>query len=306
MTAPQDDVLYRTEPPHVVRPGLKRRIGEAASGLLMPMIKRAARPYLGGDTIDDALYVAARLRGEGFSTSVSYWDGKAETALSVERAAMTAIVALAPRTHETYLSLKPPALRFSIETAVRLAQAAAPLGLRLHFDSHGAEVVERQHAMLDAMSAVLRPDYLGTTLPGRLRRSSEDAEYAITRGWPVRIVKGEWPDPDAPDCDLRAGFLSLIERVAGRARHVSVATHDAALAREAIACLQTAGTPCDVEVLLGLPAAPLLTWAKSAGVRVRVYVPYGAGFIPNALGVLRRNPRLAIAIAKAQLKQLTA
>jgi hypothetical protein len=30
-------------------------------------------------------------------------------------------------------------------------------------------------------------------------------------------------------------------------------------------------------------------------------VPYGRGFIPNAVGLLRHNPRLALTIARAQL-----
>jgi proline dehydrogenase len=61
-----------------------------------------------------------------------------------------------------------------------------------------------------------------------------------------------------------------------------------------------------VEVLLGMPAGPLLAWAKQNGVKVRVYVPYGCGFIPNAVGVLRRNPRLVLAIARAQFHQFAA
>ena len=98
----------------------------------------------------------------------------------------------------------------------------------------------------------------------------------------------------------------MIDRLAGRARHVAVATHDFALGREAIKRLKAAGTSCEVEVLLGMPAGPLLAWAKQNGVKVRVYVPYGCGFIANAAGVLRRNPRLMLAIAKAQFDQFAA
>jgi proline dehydrogenase len=298
--------FYRTEPPDIVNPSLKRRIGEKASAAIMPLIKRAARPYLGGGTIADALCVAARLRGDGLATAFSYWDGGRESLAEIETVSLAAIAALAGAARESYLSLKPPALRFSIATARRLATAAAPLALRLHFDAHGVEVADRQNAMLEAMLETLGSDRLGTTLPGRQHRSLGDADRAVERGLNVRVVKGEWPDPADPKRDLRVGFLEVIARLAGRARRVSVATHDFALGREAIERLRAAGTPCEIEVLLGMPAKPLTDWAKANAVTVRVYVPYGCGFIPNAVGVLRRNPRLVLAIAKAQIAQLTA
>ncbi len=295
---------YSTEPPDVATPSLKRRLGEMASAAIMPLIKRAARPYLGGETIDDALCVLAQLTAEGFATVLSYWDGGGESLAEMEALSLAALSAIATR--ENYLSLKPPALRFSPDTARKLAAAAAPLGLRLHFDSHGAEVVDLQNAMLEAMLHEIGPDHLGTTLPGRLKRTLDDADWAIDRGLNVRVVKGEWPDPADPKRDLRAGFLDVIDHLAGRARHVAVATHDFTLGREAITRLTAAGTSCEVEVLLGMPAGPLLTWAKQNGVKVRVYVPYGCGFIPNAVGVLRRNPRLVLAIARAQFAQFAA
>jgi proline dehydrogenase len=294
---------YSTEPPDVAHPSLKRRLGELASAAIMPSIKRAARPYLGGEMIGDALCVSARLKDEGFATALSYWDGGHESLADIQAIGLAAIAAVAPT---SYLSLKPPALRFSQQTACALAVAAAPRGLRLHFDSHGAGVADRQNAMLEAMLEMLGPQHLGTTLPGRLQRSLRDADWAIGRGLNVRVVKGEWPDPDDPKPDLRAKFLDVIDRLAGRARHVAVATHDFALGREAIERLRAAGTSCEIEVLLGMPARSLLDWAKANAVTVRVYVPYGCGFIPNAVGVLRRNPRLALAIARAQLERITA
>jgi len=295
-----------TEPPDVATPSLKRRFGELASVALMPLIKRAARPYLGGETIDDALCVSARLRDEGYATSLSYWDGGNESLGDVEATCLAAMAAMATAAPGSYLSLKPPALRFSQRSANALATAAASYGLRLHFDSHGADVADRHNAMLDAMLARLGPQHLGTTLPGRLRRSLRDADWAIGRELNVRVVKGEWPDPEDPKPDLRVRFLDVIDRLAGRARHVAVATHDFALSREAIGRLRAAGTSCEIEVLLGLPARPLLEWAKANTVSVRVYVPYGCGFIRNAVGVLRRNPHLTLAIARAQFGRITA
>jgi proline dehydrogenase len=292
--------LYGTEPPAVAKRSMKRRVGEIASRALMPILKRAARPYLGGEAIDDALYVAARLAREGHAVALSHWDSGAESADEIEAVAFDAMSALSGAAYDNYLALKPPALRFSRTAARRLAAASKAHGVRLHFDSHSADAVDLQTAMLAEMLDVIGPECLGTTIPGRFTRSRDDAELAIARGLAVRVVKGEWPEPGAAQCDRRKCFLDLIDQLAGRARHVAVATHDLVLGQAAINRLRAAGSACEIEVLLGMPADPLLAWAKDNAVRTRVYVPYGKGFIPNAVGLLRHNPRLALTIARAQ------
>jgi proline dehydrogenase len=293
--------LYGTEPPAVAKRSIKRRMGEIASHALMPILKYAARPYLGGETVEDALCVAARLAREGHAVAFSHWDIGSESAAEIEAIGLDAMTALSGTAYESYLALKPPALHFSRPAARRLASASKAHGIRLHFDSHGADVVDLQTAMLAEMLEVVGPECLGTTIPGRLDRSPDDAEWAIARGLAVRVVKGEWPEPGVAPCDLRKKFLDVIDQLAGRARHVAVATHDLVLGQAAIHRLRAADTACEIEVLLGMPADPLLAWAKSNDVRTRVYVPYGRGFIPNAVGILRHNPRLALTIARAQL-----
>jgi len=134
---------------------------------------------------------------------------------------------------------------------------------------------------------------LSYTLPGRWRRSLDDAQWAIDRQLVVRVVKGQWADPDDPGRDLRAGFLEVIDRLAGRANHVAVASHDVPLAAEALRRLQAAGTSCELELLYGLPMRKSLALADSLGVGVHVYIPYGKAYLPYALSRLRGNPRIA-------------
>jgi proline dehydrogenase len=84
--------------------------------------------------------------------------------------------------------------------------------------------------------------------------------------------------------------LTLADRLAGRAGHVIVATHDGDLAREALARLRAAGTPCELELLLGLPPQASIRAAREAGVGVRAYVPYGCARLPYRLSEAGRNP----------------
>lgn len=304
MDGTEHDELYRTAPPDEPPPSLKRRLVAKASAVLLPLVTRAARAYVGGIAVEDALCVARRLELEGYAATIGYWDRGHDSLADIRAVYLNSIEAMAATSGDRYLSVKPPALRYSEPVAKELAAAAAPSCIRIHCDSHGADMADPSNAMLAAMGDHLGADLLGTTLPGRWQRSLCDADWACARGFNVRVVKGQWPDPADPGRDIHLGFLEVIDRLAGRARHVSVATHDFGLGRDAISRLKAAGTSCDIEVLLGMPARPLLNWTKQNGIAVRVYVPYGAGFVPNAIGVLRRNPRLLPILVKGQFDQL--
>jgi proline dehydrogenase len=71
-----------------------------------------------------------------------------------------------------------------------------------------------------------------------------------------------------------------------------VATHDALLARTALRRLSDAGTPCELELLFGLPMRAVTQVAQDLRVRTRVYVPYGHSWVPYALSWVRQNPRV--------------
>jgi proline dehydrogenase len=92
--------------------------------------------------------------------------------------------------------------------------------------------------------------------------------------------------------DMRAGFLNVVDELCGRARCVAVASHDVPLAREALERLLAAGTPCEMELLYGLPRRAAVAAARELGVPVRFYVPQGKAWLPYVLKQARNNPRV--------------
>lgn len=268
---------------------MKALLKRIALALWRPIERRAAGAYLAGPELPAALDAGDRIAALDYGVVLGFWnaDGDAPEAVTAEN--LGAIEAIRPRGNRWYLSIKAPALGYSAELVDRIVLAAAPLGLIVHFDSHGPETADETIAL--ALRAREVHDQVGITIPGRWRRSLVDAERAAGSGLRVRLVKGEWPDPEDPDCDMRAGFMEVVDRLAGRAAHVSVATHDAGLAREAVGRLAASGTPHDLELLIGLPFDASVAVARSAGVPVRVYVPYGHASLRYGLQFLRRNPR---------------
>ena len=142
-----------------------------------------------------------------------------------------------------------------------------------------------------ATAAEAGPEGLGIAIPGRWANSPALADRAVELGLRVRVVKGQWEDPADPDIDLKEGFLGVIDRLAGRCREVGVATHDVALASEAIRRLNAAGTPAEQELLFGLPMDASAQSARQAGLNTRIYIAYGEAWIPYSIRSALRHPR---------------
>ncbi|HEY7727895.1 MAG TPA: proline dehydrogenase [Candidatus Eisenbacteria bacterium] len=259
------------------------------------LVARAARPYIAGPDLEDALAVCSRLAALGRTATLGYWNAQGEDPEDVASAYRSGLDALVEAAPGAYLSVKAPALRFLPGLLRPILARAAGSGTRVHFDSLGWADADRTFALLAASADGAS---LGCTLPGRWARSERDAEAAVASGWAVRVIKGQWEDPHHPHRDARAGFLEVVARLRGSAVLVGVATHDAALGREALRRLREAGTPCEVELLHGLPMRLMLAVAREAEVPVRVYVPYGAAWLPYALSTLRREPTRALWLLK--------
>ena len=222
-----------------------------------------------------ALEECQLLHTRGFGSTLGLWNRVEHPSEEVAEAYLASLQALDRSDFDCYLSIKPLALAFRRDLLMLIAERARDVGTRLHFDSPSAELAD---ITLSAAEGALRVHgAVGCTLPGRWRRSLRDVDWALERDLSVRVVKGQWSDPDRPTNDARRGFLAVVDRLAGRAQHVAVATHDAKLAHEAIERLQAAGTACELELLVAEPADAAVRIAQAMRVPVRGYIAYGDG-----------------------------
>lgn len=232
----------------------------------------------------------ARLQRHGLAATIGYFQADDEAPAAILAANRFMVSLLGGTAHAAYLSVKAPPLAFDPVALRGLADAARAAGLALLFDAHAPRDAVRTLAAV----ADLVPDYPGTgfALPARWRRSAADAARFRDSSARIRLVKGEWPDPDWPDADAEANYLALAARLAGRAAPVAVATHDPALAERALALLIVAGTPCELEQLRGLPRRRTMAVARRLGVPVRLYHPFGPGWWPYAVDKALARPYL--------------
>ena len=259
-------------------------------GCWISLIKRAARTYVVGPALIDALRVQDQLSSRGFATTLGFRNREDDHAQQTADEYCRALVALAQAQPDCYLSLKAAALNFAPELLAQILRQSQPQGIRIHFDSLGPETTDATFALIATTLPQRVP--VGCTLPGRWQRSQYDADWAVKRGLIVRVVKGEWAEGITPEPDVHASFLAVIDRLAGRARHVAVGTHDPQLAREAVRRLRAAHTSCELEMLLGYPARAVVRVASEMGVPARFYVAYGDAWPPYQLSHIKQNPRV--------------
>jgi proline dehydrogenase len=232
--------------------------------------------------------VAKAAGKQGLASTICYWnDGKEDPAAVADRY-LQSLEAMETSRVAAELAVKIPALWNRQDLTAKIVERARQLGRRVVFDSHAPADSDVTFEVLSQLG----PEGLGCAIPGRWRRSVTDAERAIELGVSVRVVKGQWPDPDEPDMDMRQGFLRVIDALAGRAVRVGVATHDAPLAREAIRRLRRTKTPCELELLFALPTEPAAQEARTAGVQTRLYIPYGTAWLPYSVSRALENPRV--------------
>lgn len=251
-------------------------------------ILRIASSQIAGPALEDALRVCRHVSKAGRFVTLSPWRAPGQTALNLAMEYKKALAAVLNGQMRVNLSIKPGDLDYNIRWINELAcMAKGKVGI--HFDAQDPEGAARSIALLES----LRSEYngLGCTLPARWNRSFVDAERAIALRLVVRVVKGQWTDGAESACDCRKSFLDLVEVLAGRAKKVLVATHDAPLAQAALSILKQSRTEYEVEQMLGLP--PIVDSSNKRDAPVRIYVPYGHPYLPYRISDVRERPAIA-------------
>src|SRR5262249_24137070 len=196
------------------------------------LIRRAASAYTAGPALEDARTVCDSLARHGIASTVGYWNIYSDHPASISQAYVGTLRTMSGHPTDCYLSIKAPALKFDIDVLKKVHEEARRLNAVVHFDAMAPDTVDRTFDFIARAQAIY--SQLRCTLPGRWRRSVADASRALDMALRVRVVKGEWSGIGYDETDPREGFLNIIESLAGRAIHVGVATHNAAIARLAL------------------------------------------------------------------------
>jgi proline dehydrogenase len=240
---------------------------------------RSARRYVGGRTADEALAVARSLHAAGLASSIDLFGERVTDDQEAHEVAV-AYVSLARRLRDAppgvWLSLDLSHIAFDLGLATQIAEAV-PAGRRLQLGAEEAETAGRTVEAACRLAGRGLP--VGATLQANLLRSTADADRLAAAGIPVRLVKGAYVEradvarPWGRETDV--AYAMLAHRLSRQGAELALATHDRPLRERLLADLP-AGVGC--ELLLGVhpeQASELV----ARGRHVRIYVPYGDGWL---------------------------
>ncbi|MDR3081205.1 MAG: proline dehydrogenase family protein [Streptomyces sp.] len=292
---------------------LDRSLAGLVPVLPRPLVERVARRYIAGQTLDEALVVATRLRDEegceGTLDVLGEHVHPAEDAREMAAALELALDAIKERDLPCGVSVKLSSLGLGIDPGLlvdnlnRVLSAAQKIGRFCRIDMEDATTVDRT---LDLVERARADGYdVGAVLQARLFRTPRDLERMIAAGIPVRLVKGIYLEAATIGHtgfrEIQKAYLLLMERAIGAGLDLAIATHDDRLVAEAGRFLDErcpSGVRTEFQVLLGV-RDDLRRGLRAQGRSVRVYVPYGRDWLAYSLRRLRENPHMATQITKA-------
>jgi proline dehydrogenase len=259
------------------------------TGLKERLVRRIASSHMAGPDLQDALTVYHEAAERGWSCTLGPWTDPADSPRSAAARYRNALEAIIGDSLHCYLSVKLPVLGYDYALLDELLELGESRGVRIHLDGMAPDSAARTLAMLERVLASRRN--VGCTIPARWRRSVKDIDRIIDFQIPVRIVKGQWTDPELPVRSVRAQFLELAEKLAGNVPLVAVATHDRPLARGTLHRLIAAGSACEMEQMSSLPQN-CGALARDLRVPMRLYIPYGFPSLPYNIRHVPTRPTI--------------
>lgn len=279
-----------------------------------PLVRRVARRYVAGETLEQAVRVVSELNREGASATVDVL-GEEVTDRAMARAAVEEYIrvfdAIDKQRLDSNVSIKLTLLglkieeRFCLENVSEIAAAAKAQGNFVRIDME-------DHTCTDATLRIYhelqrRHGNLGVVFQSYMRRTLDDISGLPAAGANVRLCKGIYVEPRAIAWKgyetVRHNFIAALDRLLSRGIYTGIATHDEYLICAAIALVDRYGLRADqyeFQMLLGVEAE-LRRILIAGGHRLRVYVPYGRQWYQYSLRRVRENPQVALHVARAFL-----
>jgi len=261
--------------------------------------------FVAGETLDDALATARRLRESGIGAALDLLGEHVRTEREAE-AATQAYIRVLDTLDLAHLS--PPYLSVKL-TALGLDSGDAVAARNLNCLLAAAQAVKDAFVCVDMESSaytqrtldIVRPAYaefgnVGTVLQSSLRRTDDDLQTLIADGIRVRLVKGAYAEPSTiayPDkADVDRAYLRQMRKLLHDGRLAAIATHDEAILRQAKKLIRVEHLPNDnfeFQMLLGI-RRDLQESLAAEGYHIRAYVPFGTAWYPYFVRRLIERP----------------
>ena len=280
------------------------------------VVRKVANRYIAGETLDEALDVAAGLNRKGMSATLDVL-GEHIHSIDQARRAVSQYLQVLEHIHSRKLdanvSIKLTQLGLKVdwttclELTSRLVKHARQLNNFVRID------MEDSSCTTDTLRLYreLRKEHsnVGVVIQAYLHRTARDVTDLQDLRPNFRLCKGVYVEP--PEIayhdmrDINQNYVSILETLLRNGSYVGIATHDESIVAEAFRLIREMGlrpTAYEFQMLLGV-TEPLRNRIVASGHKLRVYIPYGRDWYAYSVRRLRENPRLAGYVFKAMLRR---
>jgi proline dehydrogenase len=283
----------------------RRALDSALDLLPASVIRLAARRYLGGATVSEAIEVARSLAAQGMPATLAVVGEAAATPEYADRhlrelLAVTDAVTATGLDVRLAVKLTGLGLAFDPKLAsthlISVAEAAAAAGCVVEVDMEQARYVD--HTLETVRAARRTVPTVGAVIQAELYRTASDARALIADHIPARVVKGAYKEGPAHAYGrsevIRDSYLDVVRQYLQAGVRVGVATHDEYLifhVQRLAAELGVSSDAYEFQMLKGIQEQLRAALVRS-GHPVRVTINFGADAHRWSLRRLKENPEI--------------
>jgi proline dehydrogenase len=277
-----------------------------------------ARRFVAGETEDHAVAAVRAINARGMSATLDLL-GEGVTSAGEAARARSQVLALLDRIVaegvEANVSVKLSQLGLDIGEAtcranmVAILERAAEYGIFVRIDMEGSAYTERTLRLFYDHLHPRFGDRVGVVIQSALRRSERDLEDLIRIQARVRLVKGAYAEPESiafpSKRDVDAAFAREAQRLLEAGCYPAFGTHDERLIEGIQRAARAHGLGSDrfeFQMLFGV-RRDLQERLRSAGYRVRVYIPFGTHWYPYLMRRLAERPANVVFVAASLFKE---
>ena len=265
--------------------------------------RSAARRFVAGEALDDALKVTQVLNQRGMQVALDLLGENvtdAQEASAATQDYMQALDLVKKTDVEANVSVKLTALGLDIANDVCAENLRAILDRAREFNNFICVDMEGSLYTERTVDTVVRMHehyaMVGTVIQAYLYRSYRDIEQLIAQGIRIRLVKGAYLETESvayqEKDDVDKNYLRLMEMLLARGSFPAIATHDEGIIAAACRYARDHGISkslFEFQMLYGI-RRDLQEKLVKQGYNVRVYVPYGSQWYPYLMRRMAERP----------------
>lgn len=282
---------------------LSRREGLKNFVLRFGIFRRAARRFVAGETLDDAVAAVRDCNRRGIRASLDLLGENTRSQEDAERATRE-VIAMLDRIGEEEIdcnvSVKLTQLGLELGkdycygNLMRIVRHARRLGNFVRVDMEDSRWTQ---ATLDmVVRALAECDNVGAVIQAYLYRSEKDVRMLLEHGCRIRLCKGAYLEPESVAFkrkkDTDANYVKLMKILLDSDIYHAIATHDEAIIIATREYARTRKIPherFEFQMLYGI-RRDLQQRLAAEGARVRIYIPYGTHWYPYFMRRLAERP----------------